>query len=381
MYKFFYPILFFFILNNAFAQPIPGAYNTKAYFQIIKGKNVALVVNPSSTIAHTHLADTLAKSKICNIVRIFAPEHGFRGNADAGTHIGDSIDAKTGTKIISLYGNNKKPTQAQMQNVDYVIFDIQDVGVRFYTYISTLHYVMMACAEASVPLIVLDRPNPHGAYVAGPVLDTAFRSFVGMHPIPIVYGLTMGELASMINGEHWLGQGLTCKVQVIKCIDYTHNSTYSLPIKPSPNLPNDLSVALYPSLCLFEGTVMSVGRGTLFPFQTIGYPNTVMGTFTFTPQSIQGMAQKPLYEQQTCYGIDLRNNDLKYEFTLKYVIDFYNKFPDKGAYFKPFFNKLIGNDRVMPMIREGYSAAEIEKKWIPELENYKMLRAKYLLYK
>ncbi|MDX2190576.1 MAG: DUF1343 domain-containing protein [Bacteroidota bacterium] len=362
-----------------FAQPIPGANNLDAYFNLIKGKRVGLVVNQTSNINQTHLVDTLKKSGI-NIVRIFGPEHGFRGNADAGEHINNDTDAKTGIPVVSLYGKNKKPTSEQVSDLDIILFDIQDVGVRFYTYISTLHHVMEACAENNKLLIVLDRPNPNGMYIDGPVLDTTYKSFVGMHPVPIVYGMTIGEYAQMIKGEKWIKSASGLNLKVINCNNYTHNSKYNLPIKPSPNLPNALSIALYPSLCLFEGTNVSVARGTQFPFQAIGYPDSTFGSFYFIPESIEGMSKDPMHKGKKCYGMDLRNSKIKYEFTLKYVIDFYSKSSKKELFFNNFCIKLIGDKVTLDAIINAIPESEIKKMWQPGIINFKSYRQKYLLY-
>jgi len=348
----------------------------------LKDKRLALVVNHSSLVDDfkdtKHLADTLLGLGF-KVQKVFAPEHGFRGDADAGETIKNDTDTKTGLPIISLYGKNKKPTPQQLADVDVVIFDIQDVGVRFFTYISTMHYVMEACAENKKTLYVLDRPNPNGSYVAGSVLQKGFESFVGMHPIPIVHGLTVGELAQMINGEKWLAGGLQCDLVVVKMQNYTHKTNYNLPVKPSPNLPNTNAVLWYPSLCLFEGTVMSVGRGTEFPFQVVGYPDKRMGDFTFTPKSIVGMAKNPLYENQICYGKDYRNTP-PLGFTLEPLIEFYKKFPQKDKFFNNFFDKLAGNSLLRKQIEQGMSNEQIQETWKQDLENYKKLRAKYLLY-
>jgi uncharacterized protein YbbC (DUF1343 family) len=359
---------------------ICGAERMEDYLPMLKNKNIALVVNQTSVIGKTHLADTLLAQKI-NVKKIFSPEHGFRGKADAGEKVNNEIDTKTGLPIISLYGNNKKPSPESLKDIDIVIFDIQDVGVRFYTYISTMHYIMQACADNKKQLSILDRPNPNGYYVAGPVLDLKQASFVGMHPIPIVHGLTIGELALMINGEHWLDSGKTCNLEIIKVKNYTHKDHYSLPVKPSPNLPNDQSITLYPSLGLFEGTNMSVGRGTAFPFQVIGSPNEKNGTFSFTPKSIEGMAKNPPYENEKCYGADLRNQYPESSiFNLRFLIDYYNKSADKEKYFNNFFKKLAGNIILQDQIKKGMTESQIRETWQPELNKYKILRKKYLLY-
>lgn len=359
---------------------VVGAASFNEYLPMLKGKKVAAVVNQTSRVGATHLVDTLLSLGI-EFEKIFAPEHGFRGNADAGQHLTNSIDNKTGLPIISLYGKHRKPSIEDLKDIDVVLFDIQDVGVRFYTYISTMHYVMEACAETKTMFLLLDRPNPNGNYIGGPVLDLKYQSFVGMHPIPIVHGLTVGELATMINGEHWLENKLICDLKVIKVKNYTHQTPYRLPIKPSPNLPNQRSILLYPSLCLFEPTQMSIGRGTSFPFQVIGYPDSSFGKFRFTPVSTPGAATHPKYQDQTCYGVDLRNTPDSVGFTLKWLVEFYRKNPnDTFITSTSFFDKLAGNETLRSQLLQGLSAKEIEASWQPDLEKYSTLRAKYLLY-
>ncbi|HXA01857.1 MAG TPA: DUF1343 domain-containing protein, partial [Cytophagaceae bacterium] len=359
---------------------ICGADQLSEYLPMLQNKNIALVVNQTSVIGKTHLADSLLSLKV-NIKKIFSPEHGFRGTADAGEKVSNDLDSKTGLSIISLYGKNRKPSKESLADVDVVIFDIQDVGARFYTYIGTMHYVMQACAENNKQLLILDRPNPNGFYVAGPVLDMKHKSFVGMHPVPIVHGLTIAEMASMINGEHWLDSEKVCKINIIKVKNYAHKDRYSLPVKPSPNLPNDQAIRLYPALCLFEGTEISVGRGTEFPFQVIGSPNKKNGTFTFTPKSIEGMAKNPPYENVVCYGTDLRNLYPESSiFTLKWLIEYYHKATDKDKFFNNFFNNLAGNSTLQTQIKKGMTEDQIKKSWEPELAKYKKLRKKYLMY-
>jgi uncharacterized protein YbbC (DUF1343 family) len=361
-------------------QIICGADQLSEYLPILQNKNVAMVVNQTSIVGKTHLADTLLALKV-NIKKIFSPEHGFRGTADAGEKVGNDTDAKTGLPIISLYGKNRKPSKESMADIDIVIFDIQDVGARFYTYISTMHYVMQACAENNKLLLILDRPNPNGQYVAGPVLEMKYKSFVGMHPIPIVHGLTIAELAAMINGEQWLDSGQVCKLNVVKVKNYTHKDSYSLPVKPSPNLPNDQAIRLYPALCLFEGTVISVGRGTNFPFQVIGSPNKNNGSFKFTPKSIEGMAKNPPYENILCYGTDLRNLYPESSgFSLRWLIDYYKKATDKDKFFNNFFNNLAGNSTLQAQIKKGMTEEQIRQSWEPELTKYKEMRKRYLMY-
>jgi uncharacterized protein YbbC (DUF1343 family) len=366
---------------NADTKVIVGAENLSEYFDLISNKKVGLVVNHTSMTKKGHLVDFLHNKKI-NIEAIFAPEHGFRGEASAGDLISNSKDKNTGAPIYSLYGKNKKPTQSQLKGLDVVVFDIQDVGVRFYTYISTLFYVQQACAENGIKLIVLDRPNPNGHYVAGPVLDMAYTSFVGIAPIPVVYGLTIGELAGLYNGEGYLGKGLICDLTVIKNKNYKHKTPYDLPIKPSPNLPNYTSILLYPSICLMEPTQISVGRGTDKQFQILGGPDSHLGEFLFTPEDKPG-AENPVNEGKLCYGDDYSQIDAYQKpFSLEFICKFYHNFTDQSTFFtnKKFFNLLIGNDWVIKDIEAGLSANEIEKKWQADLEKFKITRKKYLLY-
>ncbi|HYG40014.1 MAG TPA: DUF1343 domain-containing protein [Cytophagales bacterium] len=358
---------------------VTGAEQVNSYLPLLKGKRVAMVVNQTSTIGDTHLVDSLLSLNV-NIVKILSPEHGFRGEAANGELVKSSIDQKTNLPLVSLYGKNRKPTPEQLSDVDVVIFDVQDVGARFYTYISTMHYLMEACAENNKQLIIFDRPNPHGMYVDGPIMQPQYKSFIGMHPIPIVHGLTVGELALMINGEKWLKNGVQCKVEIVKNKNYQHSDKYLLPIKPSPNLPNNQSISLYPSICLFEGTTLSLGRGTTYPFQVVGGPDPAYGSFTFTPVNIPGMTINPPLENKLCYGIDLRNVEPKYEFTLKYLIDFYNKSPKKDSFFIPFFEKLVGTKTLREQIIKGMTEEEIKATWKKELDEYRAMRKKYLLY-
>lgn len=356
-----------------------GAERLGKYLSLLEGKRVGLVVNQTSMIHQTHLVDTLLSLGI-TIQKVFAPEHGFRGQADAGETVSDGVDSQTGLPIVSLYGNNKKPTAYQLQDLDIVIFDIQDVGARFYTYISTMHYVMEACAENQKAMLILDRPNPNGDYVDGPMLDMALQSFVGYHAIPIVHGLTVGELAQMIVGENWMATYQNLDLTIIPIENYNHQIPYSLPIKPSPNLPNDLSIRLYPSLCLFEGTAISVGRGTYFPFQVIGYPDASFGNFTFTPESIDGMSKYPKHENQTCYGIDFRKMEEIPTFSLSFIIDYYQKFPNKNEFFNGYFDTLVGTFELKQQIQAGWTEAQIRDSWQEDLENYRLMRERYLLY-
>lgn len=375
-------ILFYLLIANiSLEKKIQvGAEQIDTYLPLLKGKKVGLVVNHTSVVGEQHLADTLISLKV-EVVKVFAPEHGFRGNADAGETVENAKDKRTGLPIISLYGKNKKPSASQIEDLDVLIFDIQDVGTRFYTYISTMHYVMQACAEQNKTLIVLDRPNPNGDYIDGPVLEPAFRSFVGMHPIPVVHGLSVGELAQMINGEGWLNtEPERCKLHIVKVKNYRHSAGYNLPIKPSPNLPNQQSVRLYPSLCFFEGTQMSIGRGTYFPFQVIGAPFRRLGRFSFRPQSIVGMSKSPKYQDEKCYGIDLRQAHVAPRLDLSYLIRFYRKYPHKKKFFKEYFNTLAGTAKLQEQIRNGWSEAQIRQSWQKDLKKYQKLREKYRLY-
>jgi uncharacterized protein YbbC (DUF1343 family) len=358
---------------------ITGADQLDLLLPALGDARVGLVVNHTARIGQIHLADTLKKRGV-RLVAVFAPEHGFRGTADAGELIQDGSDPQTGLPVISLYGNNKKPTADQLRSIDIVVFDIQDVGARFYTYISTLHFVMEACAENNKKLIVLDRPNPNGSYVDGPVLEPQHRSFVGMHPIPVVHGLTVGEMARMINGEGWLNGGIACDLTVIPVKNWKHDDFYSLPVKPSPNLPNDQAIRLYPSICLFEGTVVSVARGTPFPFQAIGHPELKNQPFQFTPISIPGMAKHPPYENQTCYGLDLRQVAVKPRLDISYLIQMYQAFPHKDKFFTPYFDKLAGTTTLRSQIMQGMTEEQIRQSWQKDLDAFREKRRKYLLY-
>jgi uncharacterized protein YbbC (DUF1343 family) len=363
------------------SEIITGADQPDKYLPLLLNKRTGLVVNHSSLKSQTHMVDFLIEQNI-EIVKIFAPEHGFRGNVEAGESIEDGVDKATGIPVVSLYGKNRKPSPSDLKDIDIMIFDIQDVGCRFYTYISTLQLVMEACANNGIKLIVLDRPNPNGDYIAGPVLEPEFKSFIGMQPIPVVYGCTSGELARMINGERWYESPQKCELIIIPVKNYNHKMSYSLPVKPSPNLPNDLSVRLYPSLCFFEATSISLGRGTEFPFQVIGGPYPFLGDFRFIPGSIPGEAVNPVNEGKVCYGIDLRKLNEIPKFTLKYFLDFYNLFEEEKDFLtrEYWFNLLAGNDKLIRMIRQGCTWKEIEKSWQPALRKYKKIREKYLLY-
>ncbi|MEQ8904285.1 DUF1343 domain-containing protein [Ekhidna sp.] len=373
-------LLFFGCSNNSentAKRIIPGANQINKYLPLLQNKKVGLTVNHSSIVGFTHLTDTLINLGV-NVVKVFTPEHGFTGTVSDGAKVEyDSTEASF--ELISLYGENKKPTIDQLEGLEMMVFDIQDVGTRFYTYISTMHYVMEACAENAIPLIILDRPNPNGSYVDGPVLDTALRSFVGMHPIPIVHGLTIGELVKMINGEGWLKNGVICDLTVIAMKNWDHQMPYSLPVKPSPNLPDDLSISLYPTLCLFEGTIMSVGRGTDYAFQQIGHPEYPDTTYSFTPISREG-AKWPPYEDQKCYGRSWIGEEPTYSFSLQPLIDAYRKM-NRDDFFNNYFNRLAGTNSLQKQIEEGQSEEEIRASWEPELSAFKEKRKKYLLYK
>jgi len=370
---------------------IIGANQTEAYLKLLKGKNVGVVANQTSVVFktkyenlavnnYTHLVDSLILNKIV-VKKVFAPEHGFRGKADAGEVVKDGLDIKTGLPIISLYGNNKKPSAAQLKDLDVVVFDIQDVGARFYTYISTLHYVMEACAQANIPVIVLDRPNPNAHFIDGPILEKEHKSFIGMHPIPVVHGMTIGEYAQMINGEGWLTNTIKCELTVIKLKNYTRDLHYSLPIKPSPNLPNDIAINLYPSLCFFEGTNISVGRGTALQFQIYGAPFLQKSNFQFTPKSKVG-AKYPKHENKACNGFNLTKAKRLDKLDLSYLINAYNSTEDKSNFFlsNGFFTKLAGTTKLQKQIEGGETEDKIKATWKSGLENFKMMRAKYLLY-
>lgn len=356
-----------------------GAAQLDLLLPKLKNKHVALVVNYTATVGKTHLADTLLSRGVL-IKKILAPEHGFRGNAANGEHVKDGVDTKTGLRLVSLYGTNRKPTPEQLADIDIVIYDIQDVGVRFFTYIGTLHYVMEACAENGKKLIVLDRPNPHGSYIDGPVLKPEHKSFIGMHPVPVVHGMTVGEFAQMINGEGWLEGKKKCELEIIPMKNWNHQDEYSLPLRPSPNLPNDQAVKLYPSICFFEGTSLSLGRGTQFPFQAIGHPDLKDFPFQFTPATIEGMAKNPPQENKLCYGLDLRNAEVPKKIDLHYLLDMYKAFPDKEKFFIPFFERLAGNTILRQQIKDGLTEDQIRTSWQKELDVYKEMRKKYVQY-
>jgi uncharacterized protein YbbC (DUF1343 family) len=365
-------------INNAVIKT--GADNYEKYLPLLKDKKVGIVTNQTGILSDkTHVVDFLLEKKI-TVQTIFAPEHGFRGTADAGEHIVDGKDPKTGLPIISLYGDNKKPKPAQLSGIDVMIFDLQDVGARFYTYISSLHYVMEACAENNIQLIVFDRPNPNGSIVDGPLLEKEFTSFVGMHPIPLLHGMTIGEYAQMVNGEKWLKDGAQCKLTIIPCVDYNRTMPYSLLVKPSPNLPNDQSINLYASLCLFEGTNVSMGRGTEKQFQIYGSPYLTKSNFSFTPKPNFG-AKDPLYNGKECFGEDLTAYPKLKQLELKWLIKAYHNTSDKTKFFNAFFTKLAGTKKLQRQIESGVSEAQIRKTWQKDLEAFKKMRTKYLIYK
>jgi len=384
---------------------IVGANQTERYLPILKDKKVGVVANQTSVVfkesffnkynrfhfsknkdayhikPYTHIVDSLLKLNI-DIKKVFSPEHGFRGKADAGAHVEDGVDKKTGLPIFSLHGKHKKPTKEQLQDIDIMLFDIQDVGVRFYTYISTLHYVMEACAEQNIALIILDRPNPNGNYIDGPILEIEHSSFLGKHPIPLVHGMTIGEYAQMINGQKWLNDGITCDIQIITLKNYTHSSTYSLAIRPSPNLPNDQAIKLYPSLGLFEGTNINAGRGTEFQFQRYGAPflDENHYQFSYTPVANFG-AKYPKHKDEICYGNDLSNVNVERGFTLKYIIDAYNNSVDKTKFFNTKnFSKHAGTKKLQQQIEAGKTEKEIRKTWEKDLKDYDKMRLQYLIY-
>jgi uncharacterized protein YbbC (DUF1343 family) len=360
-----------------------GAEITDAYFPLIESKRVAVMTNQTGIIGDEHLVDMLVREAM-NVVGIFSPEHGFRGTADAGEHVASSVDEKTGIPIWSLYGSGSgKPTADKMKEFDVLLFDLQDVGLRFYTYYASMARLMDACAEYGKKMIVLDRPNPNGMYVDGPMLNMKHKSGVGWLPIPVVHGMTLGELAIMINGEKWLPEGRVCDLTVVPCENYTHQTLYELPIAPSPNLPNIHSIYLYPSTCLFEGTVMSLGRGTSFPFEVYGHPDYKNSDFSFTPRSVSGAKNPPLLNKK-CYGADLReissDEIIKNGFDLSYIIDAYNNLNIGNKFFTSFFEKLVGVDYIRKDIITGKSADEIKAKWANDVERFKVQRKPYLLY-
>ena len=364
-------------------EAVVGASRLELYIPLLKGKNVAVVANQTSIFNNTHLIDTLISNNI-NLKKIFTPEHGFRGTADEGALVNNSVDSKTQLPIISLYGKNKKPNSEQLSGIDVLLFDLQDVGTRFYTYISTMTYIMEAAAENNIPVIILDRPNPNGFYIDGPILEKENSSFVGLHQVPVVYGLTIGEYAQMVNGEYWLKDSLQCDLTIIPLGNYNRNYIYELPVKPSPNLPNWESVYLYPSLCFFEGTTVSVGRGTETPFQHYGHP-MIESDYSFTPKQAEGRG-KPLHCDTEWYGENLIQHATNYtknkdQLNLTWLIKAYEQLKDKGNFFNNFFVKLAGTKELQQQIENGLSEEEIRESWKEGIEEYKKTRSKYLLYK
>lgn len=377
-------VLFFLLLGRqilciAQTQIVPGAAQWESYIKILGKENIGVVAHQASLVNHkTHLIDTLLSLEV-NITKVFAPEHGFRGDADAGESVADQKDLKTGLPILSLYGSNKKPSEESLEGINIMLFDLQDVGVRFYTYLSTLHYVMEACAENGIPLIILDRPNPNAHYTDGPILEEDCKSFVGMHPVPIVSGMTIGEYAKMINGEGWLSDGIQCDLRVVPLKNYTHQTTYEIPLRPSPNLPNAHSIALYPSLCLLEPTVISVGRGTEMQFQIYGHPQLPETNFSFTPRPNYG-SKNPKLKDQLCHGVDLRNFERPKKIELQWLIQAHRDFPDKEHFFKKGFYRIAGNKKLQKQLAQGMNEKQIRKTWEKDLEKFKKTRKKYLIY-
>lgn len=376
--------------NALYDSPtIVGAENTKEYIKSLSGKRVGVVSNQTSMLGDEHLVDFLIRSKI-DVRIVFSPEHGFRGNQDAGANVKHGVDEKTGLPIFSLHGKTKKPTAKSLDSVDVIVFDIQDVGVRFYTYISTLHYVMEAAAEEGKKVLVLDRPNPNAHYVDGPILEPKYKSFIGMHPVPVVYGMTIGEYGLMINGEHWLKDSLQCDLSVVPLIHWTYDKEYILPIAPSPNLPNQKSIYLYPSLCFLEGTEMSLGRGTEFPFQVYGHPNYRDTLFHFMPVSIEGKSKYPKHENKKCFGVEVQLPQIKYgnqlleqKLDFSYLEDAINKTKPEKEFFNrtSFFNLLAGTDTIAEHFKLHQSVGELSKTWKKDIKEFKKKRSKYLLYK
>lgn len=363
---------------------VPGAERTEEYFSLVSGKSLAVVANHSSLVSGVHLVDTLLRAGF-RVEKIFSPEHGFRGDAGAGEKIPDGLDPVSGLPVISLYGKNRKPTQRDLAGIDLLVFDIQDVGVRFYTYVSTLTYVMESCAEYSVPILLLDRPNPNGDYIDGPILEEKFSSFVGLHPVPVVYGMTLGEYGLMVNGEGWLKEGRKADLTVVPVGNYCHADRYVLPVNPSPNLPNMTAVGLYPSLCFFEGTIVSIGRGTDKPFQVIGHPDYHPGSYTFTPRSIPGVALKPKYQDTVCFGLNLSGIQMdsvpgERKINLSWLYEMYDYFKDSGDFFTTYFDYLAGTDQLRMSLIEGKNIKEIKNSWQKGLKEFATCREKYLLY-
>ncbi len=371
------------IANTSKAQVRTGAERMEEFLPLLSGKRIGIVANNTSIIRNTDLVDSLLSLNV-NVKKIFSPEHGYKGNYGAGVKLGN--DSISGLKIVSLYGKHRRPAREDMEDLDLVVFDIQDVGVRFYTYISTMTYVMEECARYNIPFLVLDRPNPNGFYVDGPVLDTAYSSFVGLHPVPVVYGMTIAEYAWMINEEGWLKDGLKCDLSWVSCENWDHRKYYELPVKPSPNLPNMTSVFLYPSLCFFEGTKISLGRGTDFPFQVYGHPEYITTDFSYTPRSIPGASVNPKYLGEECFGVDLASlpNSFFWDnrgIILYWLIDAYDQLGNADDFFTSYFKKLAGNDKMQEQIESGASANVIRYSWKKEIDAFKIIRKKYLLYR
>lgn len=374
------------------AQIRTGADQTDKYLDYLKGKRIGMVVNNTSIIGEKPSVDSLVSLGV-NVVKVFGPEHGFRGDVGAGVTVGDAVDSATGVKVVSLYGNTNKPTPQMLEDVDLMLFDIQDIGVRYYTYLGTLHRVMEACAQQHKELLILDRPNPNGYFIDGPILDMDYSSGIGMHPVPVTHGMTVGEYAQMINGQGWLKDGVQCKIKIIPVANYDHQMAYTPPVNMSPNINSYRCTLLYPSTCLFEGTVLSEGRGTMFPFAVIGAP-ALKGaySFSFTPVSIPHMSATPIYKDEECFGIDLREVNLDElrqagKINLSWLIDMYNKYPNKAIFFDSkqskeivVFNKLAGGNTLQQQIEAGMSEEEIRETWQPGLQAYKTMRQKYLLY-
>ncbi len=363
---------------------VVGANRTEQYLPLLQGKKIGVVANQTSVVfradgTYTHLVDTLV-SRGVKIVTVFAPEHGFRGEADAGEHVANDVDVRTGLPVYSLFGKSKKPSQDALDGIDIVLFDIQDIGVRFYTYISTLTYVMEACAEKGIGIIILDRPNPNAHYIDGPTLEVDHKSFVGMHPIPLVYGMTIAEYGKMVNGEKWLDKGIQCDLEVVEMLNYTYENSYSLPIRPSPNLPNDKAINLYPSLGFFEGTIINAGRGTDYQFQRYGAPFFPKSDFTYTPQPNFG-SKHPKFENQLCYGVDLSKEKELDFVNISYLVDAFKKTPNTKDFFGDTFTIHAGTEKLRNQIEGGLSAEEIRASWQNDIEAFKIIRKKYLLYR
>lgn len=387
VFVYFFLSLCFLSCSNAQKEEVSiivGAEQSEEYFTLLQNRNVGVIANQTSVIGGVHLIDSLVSAGI-NVKKAFGPEHGFRGNAADGEKVDHSVDEKTGVQIVSLYGSNRKPTPENLDGIDILIFDIQDVGARFYTYISTMSYAMEACAENNVEFLVLDRPNPHGDYVDGPVLEKEFSSFVGLHQVPVVHGMTVGEYAMMVNEEGWLKNQVKCNLKIIPVKNYSHEMRYTLPIAPSPNLPNQNAINLYPSLCFFEGTMISIGRGTELPFQLIGHPDFLIGSYVFTPQSIPGVSKYPKYKGEACYGQSLQSysenlEPEKRQLNLWWLLSYYKFFKDRDDFFKPYFEKLAGTDELRQQIENGLTEEKIRESWQKDLIEFKKIRKKYLLY-